>query len=417
MTQLTEIQIDIPQKIAQNFSQPGLHRIFRGGRGSAKTMSLAKMTAVRGVELLHAGRTGVILASRERLNSLDESSMEEIKTAIRTTPGLAAYYEIGEKFIRSRCGRIKYVFAGLRQNLDSIKSKSRILLNWSDEAETISDIAWQKLLPTLREDGVENWISFNPESPESATWLNFVENPPPATVETEINWRDNPWFPATLEAQRLDCLTRRPEIYDHIWEGAHRIFTDAQIFAGYFAVDDFEVTDSWHGPYYGLDFGFSQDPTAAVECWVSDNRLYVRREAGKIKLDIDDTPAFLDSHMPDLARHVVYADSARPESISYLKRHGIPRCEGVIKWSGSVEDGIEFMKTFDKIVIHPDCTETAREFRLYSYKIDRLTEQILPKIVDAFNHYIDAIRYALSPMIRKRGSAGMLVKSRHRRFA
>jgi len=94
-------------------------------------------------------------------------------------------------------------------------------------------------------------------------------------------------------------------------------------------------------------------------------------------------------------------DSARPESISFLKRNGLSNSVAVNKWAGSVEDGIEFIKSFDRVVIHPACKEIIKEFGLYSYKVDRHTGDILPKIVDAHNHYIDALRYALEPMIKK----------------
>ncbi len=410
-------QIALPYKMTRNFAQPARHRVFYGGRGSGKTRNLAMAAAIRGYQLAYQGRKGVILASREHLGSLEESSMHEIKQAIASLPWLAAGYDMGEKYIRTCNGHVRFVFSGLRHNLDSIKSKSQILLNWTDEAETVSEVAWSKLMPTLREPGVENWVSFNPESPDSATWRRWVADPPADCVVTQINWRDNPWFTKALNAQRLDDKRKRPETYDHVWEGEFLTLTDAQVFAGHWEIAAFEPREDWDGPYYGLDFGFARDPTAAVECWVGDGRLYIRREAGRIGLELDDTAAFVTAAMPDMAKHVVRADSARPESISYLKRHGLPRIEGASKWAGSVEDGVAFIKSFDKIVVHPECPATAREMRLYSYQVDRLTGDVKPKIVDAHNHYVDASRYALAAMIRHRGVAGMLVKKRHKRMA
>lgn len=153
------------------------------------------------------------------MNSLDESSLEEIKAAIRSEPWLNEYYEIGEKFIRSKDGRIKYTFSGLRHNLDSIKSKARILLCWVDEAEPVSEVAWQKLIPTIREEGSEIWVTYNPERKNSATHVRFRQDPPDGAKIAEINWRDNPWFPDVLEQERLNDFTRRPDHYPHIWEG------------------------------------------------------------------------------------------------------------------------------------------------------------------------------------------------------
>jgi len=318
---------------------------------------------------------------------------------------LLDYFEIGEKYIRTKNRRISYAFAGLRHNLDSIKSKARIIGNWTDEGESVSDAAWRKLIPTIREEGngwqAENWISYNPESPDSSTHKRFVENTADDCIVTTMNYQDNPWFPAVLDKQRLEDKQFRPETYDHVWLGAFLTLTDAQVFAGKFDVREFEVGTDWNGPYHGMDFGFAQDPTTAGEQWVQDDVLYIRREAAKVGLELDDTAAFITAAIPDIAKHTIRADSARPESISYLRRHGLPKIEGVKKWAGSVEDGVEFIKSFKRVVIHPDCPHTAREFRLYSYKVDRLSGDILPVIVDANNHHIDQLRYALVPLMKR----------------
>ncbi len=398
--------IEEATKLTRNFMQPARTRVFRGGRGSGKTRGIALRSALLVYQLAEMGVEGVFLASREHLNSLDESSMEEIKGAIRSQPWLADYFDIGEKYIRTRNRRISYAFAGLRHNLDSIKSKARIIGNWTDEAENVSEVAWRKLIPTIREEGdgwqAENWISYNPESQESATHRRFVDSPAADCIVTDVNWRDNPWFPEILEKQRLEDQRIRPDVYDHIWEGAFLTVTDAQIFAGKFEVAEFEALPTWDGPYYGLDFGFANDPTAALECYIHKRVLYVRREAGKTKLELDATGAFVSGRIPGIDRGTIRADSARPESISFLRRHGLPQIIAVDKWPGSVEDGIDHIKSYERVVIHPDCQQTAREFRLYSYKVDRNTGDILRVVMDANNHYMDALRYALGPMIKAR---------------
>jgi phage terminase large subunit len=400
---MTTAIIKLPPKIVANFAQPSRHRVFKGGRGSAKTRSLALMSAIKVFELAQQGREGVWLCSREHLNSLSESSFEEIRQAIISVDWLANYFDIGERYIRTQNRRIEFAFAGLRVNLDSIKSKARILGNWTDEAENVSEAAWRKLIPTIREEGSENWVSYNPESEHSATHKRFIENPPTDCVTTEINWRDNPWFPDVLNLERLDDQRLRPEVYEHVWEGGFLTITDAQIFSGKYDIAEFEPGKDWHGPYFGMDFGFSQDPTVATEWWVHDSRLYCRHEAGRVKLELDDTAQYFAQRIPNISMSAIRADSARPESISYLKRYGLPRITGVKKWAGSVEDGIAHMKSYDKIVIHPDCPETAREFRLYSYKVDRLSGDVLTTIMDANNHFIDSARYAIAPLIKQRG--------------
>lgn len=402
---MTKATIELPPKVVANFAQPAKYRVFKGGRGSAKTRSLALMAAISVYQMAQNGKQGVFLCSREHLNSLDESSMEEIKVAIRSVPWLNAYFEIGEKYIRTKNRRIAFVFAGLRHNLDSIKSKARILGNWTDEAESVSETAWRKLIPTIRDAEAEIWLSYNPESPDSATHRRFVEDPPSDCVITEMNWQDNPWWKESgLEQVRLDDQRLRPETYDHVWGGGFLTLTDAQVFRGRVSVEDFTIGDNWDGPYQGVDFGFSQDPTAALRCWIFDNTLFIEYEAGKVGLELDDTAQHISDHIPDFEKYAARADSARPESISYLKRHGIPFMQSVKKWPGSIEDGVSFLKSFERIVVHSRCSSVAREFRLYSYKVDRLTGDILPVILDANNHWIDALRYALAPMIQAKGA-------------
>ncbi len=225
--------IDLPPKLVPVFSGEARYRGAYGGRGSAKTRSFAKMTAVVGYQIGASGGEGQILCAREFMNSLDESSLEEVKAAIASEPFLAAYYEVGEKFIRSRDGRIKYTFAGLRHNLDSIKSKARILLCWVDEAEPVSETAWVKLIPTIREEGSEIWVTWNPERKNSPTHKRFRESPPQSAKIVELNWRDNPWFPAVLGQERRNDETRRPEQYRHIWEGDFVTAVDGAYYAAH----------------------------------------------------------------------------------------------------------------------------------------------------------------------------------------
>lgn len=411
--------VEIP-KITQNFMRPARTRVFKGGRGSGKTRGLAKRSAIRIYQLAEMGVEGVFLASREHLNSLEESSMQEIKAAIQSEPFLLDYFDIGEKYIRTKNRRIDYAFAGLRTNLDSaIKSKARIIGNWTDEAEAVSEVAWRKLTGTMREEGegwwAENWISYNPESPDAPTHLRFVADPADDCVVTELNWSDNPFFPRLSNLQRLEDQRLRADTYDHVWEGAFLTNTEAQIFHGKFeVVEDFTPGKAWDGPYQGGDFGFSQDPTAAVRLWIYDGCLWIEYEAGKTGLELDDTGRFITKRIPGFDKYVTRWDNARPESISHLRkprRHAndarvpLSRSVAVDKWPGSIEDGIAFIRSFRKVMIHSRCVQTAREFRLYSYKVDRLTQDVTSDIVDANNHYVDATRYALAPIIRNQGAA------------
>lgn len=356
--------------------------------------------------LAEAGERGVILCGREFMNSLDDSSMEEVKQAISSVPWLESYFDVGEKYIRTRNKRIAYTFAGLRHNLDSLKGKARILIAWIDEAEAVSETAWVKLGPTVREVGSEIWATWNPERDGSATDKRFRKHPPAGSLIVEVNYTDNPWFPATLEDERAADRERLDDaMYAWVWEGAYRENSDAQILAGKYRVAEFEPGKDWDGPYFGLDWGFSQDPTAGVKLWVHDRRLYVEHEAGRVGLENDDIAAFLIERLPGIEQHVVRADNARPETISHVRQDGggkrkcLPRIVAADKWQGSVEDGIAHIRSYVEIVIHPRCGGFLREARLYSYKVDRLTNDVLTVVVDAHNHYIDAARYALAPLI------------------
>lgn len=177
------------------------------------------MAAVHGLRCAQADERGVIVCGREFMNSLDESSMAEVKAAIASEPWLASAYDVGEKYIRTADKRVEFDFIGLRHNLDSIKSKARIRLLWVDEAEPVSETAWMKAVPTVREEGAEIWTTWNPERKKSATHKRFRENPPDGAKIVQLNWRDNPWFPETLNRTRLEDKEKRPEQYDHVWEG------------------------------------------------------------------------------------------------------------------------------------------------------------------------------------------------------
>ena len=218
---MTTATVNLPEVLVPVFAGEARYRGAYGGRGSGKTRTFALMTAIKGYQVGMSGQSGQILCAREHLNSLDESSLEEIKAAIRSVDWLADYYDVGEKYIKSNDGRINYVFAGLRRNLDSIKSKARIIIAWVDEAEPVSEEAWRKLIPTVREEDSEIWVTWNPESTRSSTNKRFRENVPDNAKIVECNWRDNPWFPKVLELERVADKKVRPDVYDHVWEGSY----------------------------------------------------------------------------------------------------------------------------------------------------------------------------------------------------
>jgi phage terminase large subunit len=230
-----EWEIALPEKLIPVFQGEADVRGSYGGRGSAKTRSFAAMVGVWGMRFGMAGISGILLCARQFMNSLDDSSLEECKRAIEDDEVLSAYYEMGDKYIKSRDGRISFAFAGLDRNIASIKSKGRILLCWVDEAEPVTDEAWTTLIPTLREEGdgwnAELWVTWNPKRKTSPADIRFRASNDPRYKVVQLNWRDNPKFPAKLERDRQRDLAERPDQYPHIWEGEYASVIEGAYFA------------------------------------------------------------------------------------------------------------------------------------------------------------------------------------------
>lgn len=376
---------------------PHRYKVYYGGRGGAKSWACARATIIMGTQ-----RPLRVLCTREYQTSMRDSVHRLLSDQIEAL-GLGSFYKVGQREIVGLNGTT-FLFEGLRHNVTKIRSMEGIDICWCEEAERISEDSWRILIPTIRAPGSEIWVTFNPEREEDPTYQRFIVNPPPDSMVRFVSYRDNPWFPAVLEAERKwDQEHMDPVMYSHVWEGLPLKDTEAQILRGKVRVAEFEPGNDWEGPYHGLDFGFSNDPTASTRVWVHNGSLFIEYEAGSADLDIDATAPYLMERIPGIEHYIIRADSARPESISYLKRHGLPRITSVKKWPGSVEDGIQHLRSYKEIVVHPRCPETIRETRLYSYKVDKRTGDPLRDIVDAHNDFIDSVRYALQPRITPRG--------------
>jgi len=233
---MAELLVELPPKLLPVFEGEADVRGAFGGRGSAKTRSFATMAAVVGLRYGQAGVRGLILCGRQFMNSLADSSLEECKRAIQDNPVLSAYYDIGDAYIRSKDRRIDFVFCGLDRNIESIKSKGRILLLWVDEAEPVTDLAWEVVAPTLREEGAgwnaELWVTWNPKRKGAPVEARWRDSSNPRVKVVELNWRDNPCFPAKLERERAADLAERPERYEHVWEGRHATTLPGAYWAG-----------------------------------------------------------------------------------------------------------------------------------------------------------------------------------------
>jgi phage terminase large subunit len=375
--------------------------VLYGGRSAAKSWSIARVLLV----LAHEQSLRV-LCCREIQGSIRESAYRLLADQISILQ-LDDFFEIQSDCIIGRNGS-RFFFEGLRYNSNKIRSYEGVEIVWTEESQSISELSWEVLLPTIRKPGSRFFISFNPLTREDPVARRFVDNPPPRTIARRVSYRDNPYLSPEAEAERAWLERTDPDAYRHVWEGEPRTVSDALILKGKYAVEQFDVSPAWAGPYHGLDYGFSRDPSAAVRCYIDDESrtLYIDREYWALGADIDALPAALEQAIPGISRHVVYADSARPESTSYLSRNGIALARSAEKWAGSVLDGVSYLRSFARIVIDPSCKHLIDEAGLYSFKTDRLTGTPLPEIEDRHNHCIDSLRYALSALIRNLPAGG-----------
>ena len=374
--------------------RPHRYKVFYGGRGSGKSWAIAEALIVM-ADMCKLR----ILCCREIQKSIKDSSYQLLKdTALRL--GIANRFVFLETEIRHKKTGSKFIFTGLLRNEQTIKSKEGIDICWCEEAQTISETSWETLIPTIRKDGSEIWLSFNPLNADDPTTVRFVENPPPEAYVRKVNFDENPYFTEALRREMEWDKKNDFEKYLHIWEGYPRTFSDAQIFRGKFTVEPFDdsLSEQADRLFYGADFGFAQDPSTLIRCFMLDRKLYIDYEAYGVGVEIDELPQLYRS-VPGADKWPIKADSARPETISYLRNRCGFNIDGAEKWQGSIEDGIAYLKSFEKIVIHPRCKHTADEFRLYSYKTDKTTNEVLPIILDKNNHCIDAIRYGLDGYI------------------
>lgn len=392
------MRIQIPSAFHDIFSGKARYRIAHGGRGSAKSHTFAKMAVLRAYQ-----QKILILCARELQNSITDSVHRLISQQIELLE-LNSAFEICKASIKCTNGS-EFIFKGLRHNATEIKSTEGIDIAWVEEAERVSDDNWNTLIPTIRKPDSEIWITFNPKEKNAPTHKRFVLNTPPSAKIKEINYYDNPWFPDTLREEMEYMRRTDRDGYEHVWLGKCKESSNAQILNGKWIVDRFESPENWagiYGPYYGADWGFAQDPTTLIRCWIKDNKLFIDHEVYKVGCELEDTPMLFDK-VPGSRKHIIRADNSRPETISYIKRKGF-KMEAAEKWPGSVEDGIAVLRSFETIVIHERCKHVIDEAMLYKYKEDKLTNDILPIIVDKNNHCIDAIRYALAPFIKRPNS-------------
>lgn len=391
-----KLQIQTPRAFLPLLA-PARYKGAHGGRGSGKSHFFAESL----IEYCMMHQCARAVCIREVQRSLEQSVKRLIEDKIQELK-VGSLFRVLTTHIEAP-GEGIIIFQGMQNHTaESIKSLEGYDVAWVEEAQAFSQRSLDLLRPTLRKEDSELWFSWNPDSPDDPV-DKFLRSatPPPGAIVVEVNPWDNPWFPDVLKREMLWDQTRDPEKYAHIWQGQYAQQSDAQVLRGKWVAQEFVPQEGWDGPYYGADWGFSVDPTTLLRAWLSpEGKLYVEREAYQVGCDLDRIPDLFDQ-VPESRKHKIRADAARPETISHMVKKGF-RIEAAAKWSGSVEDGISWLRGLEQIVIHPRCRHTIDEAKAWRYKTDRLTGDVMPTLIDGNEHCWDAIRYALAPLIRQR---------------
>lgn len=378
--------------------RPSQYKGLHGGRGGAKSHFFADLL----VERCLCNSTRAVCV-REYQTSLEESVKRLIEDKLKL-------YDLGEpdgfRVLNTHIetpGDGIVIFQGMQShNATSIKSLEGYDVAWVEEAQSLSQRSLTLLDPTIRKPGAELWFSWNPRYATDPVDDFFRGNgsraagrpwaPPDDAIVVKANWQDNPFFPDVLRKKMERDRLRDPELYAYVWEGDYERRAESRVFKNYRVEPFDDVSDARY--YYGADWGFTQDPATLVRMRVDEHRLLISHEAYATGVEIDALGDLFDT-VPGSREFPIVADSARPETISYLRNHGFPLMKGAKKGPNSVIEGIRFLQNYD-IVIHPRCENTVREFSGYRYKTDKKTEKVTYplELEDEENHIIDPTRYA-----------------------
>jgi len=389
---LSQLNIQTP-RWAVDFLGPARYKGAYGGRCSGKSHFFAELLVE--AHILDPNTKSVCI--REVQKSLTQSVKALIESKIESL-GLGEYFDVQQACIKNTKGNGVIIFQGMNShNADSIKSLEGFDRAFVEEAQSLSQISLDLLRPTIRKPGSELWFCWNPrnETDPIDVFLRGAK-PPEGSIIRPVNYMDNPWMPDVMIKEMEYDKARDIDKYHHVWLGEYVQNSEKRIYKNW-KVDTFDSPpDATY--YYGLDFGFSNDPTVLLRCFIEGRTLYIDYEAYEIGCDTQDMPHMLMT-VPDSEKWPITGDSSRPETISHLRKHGFPKCRPSVKGANSVVDGIEFLRGFD-IVVHERCKGIADDLTFYSYKVHPKTEEILPTIDHASSDGPDALRYAVELLRR-----------------
>lgn len=407
------MEVSLKSKIAPSFYP--VHRAIKsgdysqfwlaGGRGSTKS-SFVPIEIILGII---QDKEANALCLRKVADTLRSSIFANLEWAIEQL-GLTMFFDstVSPMEFTYRPTGQKIILKGLdkAKKLKSIKvAKGYFKYLWFEELDEFNGMAEVRSVQQSVLRAGQKYIEFFTYNPpdDVYSWVNTEANRKPSNRYTHHSTYldvDPLWLGSrfTEDAERLKQNDYDAYRHEYLGEVVGR--TDKVIFNGKWEEREFEPSSNWDGAYYGADWGFANDPTVLARLWIHDDCIWIDYAHYGYRVDIDATPELFD-FVPNARQSVIRADSARPETISYMNNHGYEFVKAAAKWTGSVEDGISFLRSYRKIYIHPRCKELIEEAKNYSYKVNRAGD-VTAAIEDKFNHGWDAVRYALEPLISSR---------------
>ena len=388
---------EFPQKLACLF-EPKRYKVLYGGRGGAKSWGVA-----RALLILGAKKPTRILCAREFQVSIKDSVHKLLTDQIEAM-GLGSFYEITQTSLRGKNGT-EFFFIGLKNNITNVKSFEGVDICWVEEAQTVSKTSWNVLIPTIRKDGSEIWITFNPELETDDTFQRFVVSPPPNAVVQKITWRDNPWFPQTLRDEKDALQARDAEAYNMVWEGVCRRTVDGAVFAKELAMADInnQIT---RVPY---------DPVKPVHAvfdlgWADNTAIWFVQFIGfEIRLIryLEDNQKTMSHYLAEMQKFgYVYDTLWLPHDAENTTLAAAGRSiADIVRAAGykvqitprvPVTDSINAARTiFNKCYFDQEnCYQGLQCLRHYRYDVDPDTKQFSKTpLHDIYSHGADAFRY------------------------
>jgi phage terminase large subunit len=401
----------------EDLYRPCQYKVYYGGRDSGKSTMFAKALL-----RLSFDEKCNILCCREQIKDIGKSIYVLFLDIINNVDEYKQFFVakdnkmLGPHIINNLTGSLIY-FEGLRDiNVDNIKSIHGIKYLWIEEGHYITQNTWITAIPSIRgaswgnntKSGCEIWVTMNPKYETDFLYNEFIikgkDKYKDNLVLKKLSWRHN-YEHLSKESYNnlLSCRNDDYELYMHMYEGECIRKSNIHVFSrDFFVIQEFEEPQGIF-PYYGIDFGFS-DPTAGIRCYIQDENLYITHEYKKTNVTLDILGYELEKSLKDykkVGKYIATADNARPDLIDMLSKYGYP-VKPAIKGRGSIEAGIEYIKTFKKCYVHPRCQEFLKEVYNLKYKTDRHSGQIKDEIEDKNNHLVDSLRYSLEDCMKNR---------------